>query len=75
MREEATPRRSAVGDRSRCAPRWPAVRLCSRRRIWVCTDVDCDARAWTEQSALAEPRRVLSTRAAEWACDRVAALE
>ncbi|MBW3628409.1 MAG: transposase, partial [Gemmatimonadetes bacterium] len=52
-----------------------AVRLRWRKRIWSCTDVDCHARTWTEQSALAEPRRVLSTRAAEWACDRVAGLE
>ena len=52
-----------------------AVRLRWRKRIWSCTDVDCDARTWTEQAALAEPRRVLTARAGEWACDRVAALE
>ncbi len=46
-----------------------ALRLRWRKRIWSCTDGDRDARTWTEQSALAEPRRVLSTQAAEWACD------
>lgn len=52
-----------------------AVRLRWRKRIWSCTDLDCEARTWTEQAALAEPRRVLTARAGEWACDRVAAFE
>ena len=52
-----------------------AVRLRWRKRIWACGDADCETRTWTEQSVLAPPRRVLTTQAAEWACDRVAALE
>lgn len=52
-----------------------AVRLRWRKRIWCCPDPDCDVRTWTERSPLAEPRRVLTTRAGEWATDRVAAIE
>jgi transposase len=51
------------------------VRLRWRKRIWSCPDGDCDVKTWTEQAALAEPRRVLTTRAAQWATDRVAAIE
>ncbi len=52
-----------------------AVRLRWRKRIWECRDDDCEVRTWTEQTPLAEPRRVLTTRPGEWASDRVAALE
>jgi transposase len=51
------------------------VRVRWRKRIWRCADVDCDVNTWTEQAELAEPRRVLTTRAAEWATDRVGAIE
>ena len=46
-----------------------------RKRIWSCSDGDCPARTWTEQTALAAPRRVLTARAEAWACDRVAEIE
>lgn len=52
-----------------------AVRLRWRKRIWACADPDCEVRTWTEQSFMAGPRRMLTTRAGEWATDRVAALE
>ncbi len=51
------------------------MRLRWRKRIWECRDDDCEVRTWTEQTPLAEPRRVLTARAGEWATDRVAALE
>jgi transposase len=46
-----------------------------RKRIWSCPDPDCGVRTWTERAALAEPRRVLTARAEQWATNRVAALE
>ncbi len=46
-----------------------------RKRVWSCPDGDCPTRTWTEQAALAAPRRVLTARAEAWACDRVAAIE
>jgi transposase len=46
-----------------------------RKRIWWCPDPDCGVRTWTERAALAEPRRVLTARAEQWATNRVAALE
>ncbi len=52
-----------------------AIVLRVRRRIWSCPDADCPAKTWTERCPLAEPRRVLTTRAAEWATDRIAAIE
>ena len=52
-----------------------AVRVRWRKRVWACPDVDCPAKTWTEQTALAAPRRVLTSRAEAWACDRVAAIE
>ncbi len=51
------------------------VRVRWRKRIWRCPEPDCDVNTWTAQASLAEPRRVLTTRAAEWATDRVAAIE
>ncbi|HUR23160.1 MAG TPA: helix-turn-helix domain-containing protein [Acidimicrobiales bacterium] len=51
------------------------VRVRWRKRIWRCPEPDCDVNTWTEQAELADPRRVLTTRAAEWATDRVAAIE
>jgi len=52
-----------------------AVRLRWRKRIWSCPESACDVRTWTEQHDLAEPRRVLTRRAARWAAGRVAAVE
>jgi transposase len=52
-----------------------AVRLRWRKRIWSCADPHCEVRTWTEQSFLAEPRRMLTARAGQWACDRLAAIE
>jgi transposase len=66
-RRWVTRRDAPSGDR--------AVRLRWRKRVWSCPDADCDAKTWTEGTGLAEPRRVLTARAAEWATDRVAALE
>lgn len=51
------------------------VRLRWRKRIWRCVEADCEVNTWTEQSELADPRRVLTARAAEWATDRVEAIE
>jgi hypothetical protein len=51
------------------------VRVRWRKRIWRCVDPDCEVNTWTEHAELAEPRRVLTTRAAEWATDRVEAIE
>jgi transposase len=51
------------------------VRVRWRKRIWRCPEPDCEVNTWTEQAELADPRRVLTTRAAEWATDRVAAIE
>lgn len=52
-----------------------AVRVRWRKRIWVCPDPGCEVKTWTEAHPLAEPRRVLTRRAARWACERVAAVE
>ena len=51
------------------------VRVRWWKRIWACTDADCGVKTWTEQAELAGARRVLSDRAAQWAVDRLAALE
>jgi transposase len=51
------------------------VRVRWRKRIWRCPEPDCDVNTWTERAELADPRRVLTTRAAEWATDRVAAID
>ena len=51
------------------------MRVRWRKRIWRCPEPDCEVKTWTEQASLAEPRRVLTTRAAEWATDRVEAIE
>jgi transposase len=45
------------------------------KRIWLCPDPDCDVATWTERADLAAPRRVLTSRAEQWAADRVAAIE
>lgn len=61
-------RDAPVGDRP--------VQLVWHKRIWSCPDPDCATKTWTEQRhELALPRRVLTVRAAQWACARVAALE
>ena len=51
------------------------VRVRWRKRIWRCPEPDCDVITRTERAELADPRRVLTNRAAEWATDRVAAIE
>jgi transposase len=65
-RRWVTLRDAPAGDRP--------VRVRWRKRIWSCPDPDCAVRTWTEVAELAEPRRVLTARAAEWATDQVAAL-
>lgn len=52
-----------------------AVRLRWRKRIWSCPEPDCETKTWTEQSDLASPRRVLTSRASVWATDRIGAVE
>jgi len=66
-RRWVTMRDAPVGD--------AAVRVQWRKRIWACPDPDCPANTWTEQADLAPSRRVLTTRAAEWATNRIAAVE
>jgi transposase len=51
------------------------VRVRWHKRVWSCPDDDRDVVTWTEEAELAEPRRVLTSRAARWATDRVAAIE
>ncbi len=51
-----------------CEVRW-------RKRIWWCPRVECEVRTWTEECALAGPRRALTRRAALWAVGRLAAVE
>jgi len=51
------------------------VRVRWRKRVWRCPEPDCEVNTWTEQAELADPRRVLTTRAAQWATDRVEAIE
>jgi len=53
----------AHGDRS--------VRVRWRKRVWTCTDADCPAKTWTEESWLAGPRRHLTQRARAEICRRV----
>lgn len=60
-------RDAPVGERA-VLVRW-------RKRIWSCPEPLCAVKTWTERSDLAEPRRVLSSRAEAWATNRVAALE
>jgi transposase len=52
-----------------------AVRVEWRKRVWSCPEPDCEVKTWTEQSPLADARRVLTVRAGEWATDRIAAIE
>lgn len=52
-----------------------AVRVRWRKRVWVCPELACEVKTWTELADLAEPRRVLTRRAAVWAAGRVAAVE
>lgn len=51
------------------------VRVLWNKRIWSCANDGCEARTWTEKTGLAEPRRVLTRRAGEWAVQRLAAVE
>lgn len=52
-----------------------AVLVRWRKRVWSCPDPDCGTKTWTEAAELAEPRRVLTTRAAQWATNRIAEVE
>ena len=52
-----------------------AVRVEWRKRVWSCPEPDCEVKTWTEQSSFAQPRRVLTVRAGEWAADRIAAIQ
>lgn len=52
-----------------------AVRVEWRKRVWSCPEPDCEVKTWTEQSLLAERRRVLTARAGVWATDRISAIE
>jgi len=46
------------------------------KRVWECADPRCETRTWTEQRPdFAGERRVLTERAAHWACDQLASLE
>lgn len=77
---------TSCGTRARAKDRrWVALRdapsgdravvLRVWRRVWSCPDSDCPAKTWTEPCELAEPRRVLTTRAVVWATDRIGAIE
>ena len=50
------------------------VRVLWNKRVWACPDGGCDARTWTEQTGLAGPRRVLTSRAVEAAVGALAAV-
>ena len=65
-RRWVTVRDAPTADR-RVLVRW-------RKRVWSCPEPACGVRTWTEQSSLAEPRRVLTGRAARWATDQVTAV-
>jgi transposase len=47
------------------------VRLVWRKRRWRCTDADCEARTWTETSAVISARVLLTERAGAEACRQV----
>ena len=51
------------------------LRVLWDKRVWACANPQCGIRAWTEQSELAGPRRVLTAGAVRWATDRLAAVE
>ena len=51
------------------------VRVRWNKRVWACPDPGCEAGSWTEQAALAGPRRVLTSRAVGWAVGRLEAVE
>ena len=51
------------------------VRVLWNKRVWACFDEECDARTWTEESGLAGPRRVLTSRAVDAAVGALAAVE
>ena len=51
------------------------VRVRWEKRVWSCPGRGCGAGSWTEQTALAGPRRVLTSRAVGWAVGRLEAVE
>ena len=51
------------------------LRVLWNKRVWACANPGCGVRTWTERSALAGPRRVLTARAVRWAAYRLGAVE
>ena len=51
------------------------VRVRWDKRVWSCPGRGCGAGSWTEQTALAGPRRLLTSRAVGWAVGRLEAVE
>ena len=73
-------RARSKGRREVCLRDAPAaggrpVRVRWKKRVWACPGLGCGAGSWTEQTALAGPRRVLTSRAVGWAVGRLEAVE
>ena len=73
-------RARSKGRREVCLRDAPAaggrpVRVRWKKRVWSCPGRGCGAGCWTEQAALAGPRRVLTSRAVGWAVGRLEAVE
>ena len=73
-------RARSKGRREVCLRDAPAaggrpVRVRWKKRVWSCPGRGCGAGSWTEQAALAGPRRVLTSRAVGWAVGRLEAVE
>ena len=73
-------RARSKGRREVCLRDAPAaggrpVRVRWKKRVWACPGRGCGAGSWTEQTALAGPRRVLTSRAVGWAVGRLEAVE
>lgn len=49
------------------------VVLCWAKRLWRCTDPDCETKTWSEESAAVEPGGLLSVRAGVEICRLVGA--
>ena len=67
-RREVVLRDVPCGDGRSRQVRW-------NKQVWECVEVLCATRSWTEQCGLAGPRRVLTSRAARWAVERLGAVE
>ena len=73
-------RARSKGRREVCLRDAPAaggrpVRVRWKKRVWSCPGRGCEAGSWTEQTALAGPRRLLTSRAVGWAVGRLEAVE